>query len=104
MLISFGAEKMRRAGLTASASIMNRTAHEPVSWIAVSNGRAPRSPSHARHASHNAGRIAAVNATIFSGDQRPERSRRNGMVVQSSAPGGGGPPYREPPDPTDTSQ
>ena len=47
-------------------------------WIASLTGRAGlSSPLKARQASQSAGRQAPVKAMIFSGDQRPDFSRRN---------------------------
>src|SRR2546425_81018 len=80
MLISFGAQNRRRAGLTASEMRMKRTVQSPVQWMSSVIGRAPRSASMMRHTSHSAGATAPAKAAIFSGDQQPDFSQRKGMV------------------------
>jgi hypothetical protein len=47
-------------------------------------GRAPRSPVAAWYAIQSAGAIEAAKATTFTGDQRPDRSRRNGIQARST--------------------
>src|SRR5271166_1469149 len=48
-------------------------------------GRAPRSPVAAWNATQSAGSSTAVKAVIFTGDQRPDRSRRNGIIDPDSS-------------------
>src|SRR3954447_26367867 len=80
MLMSFGALKRRRAGVTASENTTNSMVQYPAAWMASFTGRAGLcSPFHARQANHSAGTQPPTKAMIFSGDQRPDFSRRNGI-------------------------
>src|SRR3954471_3838037 len=80
MLISFGALNSRRTGVTASENTTNSMVQYPAAWIASFTGRAGlSSPFHARQASHSAGMQPPTKAMIFSGDQRPDLSRRKGI-------------------------
>src|SRR5690242_5652687 len=70
---------MRCAGVIASVIRRNRSAQSPAWWMASVTGLAPSSPAAAWYAIHDAGSSAATKAMIFNADQRPDRSRRNGM-------------------------
>ena len=76
---------MRCAGVIASVMNRNRRAQSPAWWMASVTGRAPRSPVAAWYAIQSAGVIAAAKATTFTGDQRPDRSRRNGIAQARSS-------------------
>jgi hypothetical protein len=52
--------------------------------MASVTGRAPRSPVAAWYAIQSAGAIDAAKATTFTGDQRLDRSRRNGIQARST--------------------
>src|SRR3982074_978950 len=78
---------MRCAGVIASVTNRNRSAQSPAWWMASVTGRAPRSSVAAWYAIQSAGTIEAPKATIFTGDQRPDRSRRNGIAQARSSEG-----------------